>query len=186
MRFVKGQQFDMNFETRDDVTAENYIEMIRLKTGVLLACSLQLGAFESLATEKDAKLIYEFGEKVGIAFQIQDDFLDCYAKQEDFGKRVGGDIISNKKTFLMLTALEKADAQQASRIENLMTSDTTDEQKVSGVLEVYDELDIPTAAKSAMQNYFDESLAALNQIEATADLKQPLVELAEMLMMRKK
>ena len=86
----------------------------------------------------------------------------------------------------MLTALEKADAQQASRIENLMTSDTTDEQKVSGVLEVYDELDIPTAAKSAMQNYFDESLAALNQIEATADLKQPLVELAEMLMMRKK
>jgi geranylgeranyl diphosphate synthase type II len=182
----EGQQFDMNFETRDDVTAENYIEMIRLKTGVLLACSLQLGAFESLATEKDAKLIYEFGEKVGIAFQIQDDFLDCYAKQEDFGKRVGGDIISNKKTFLMLTALEKADAQQASRIENLMTSDTTDEQKVSGVLEVYDELDIPTAAKSAMQNYFDESLAALNQIEATADLKQPLVELAEMLMMRKK
>jgi len=182
----EGQQFDMNFETRDDVTAENYIEMIRLKTGVLLAYSLQLGAFESLATEKDAKLIYEFGEKVGIAFQIQDDFLDCYAKQEDFGKRVGGDIISNKKTFLMLTALEKADAQQASRIENLMTSDTTDEQKVSGVLEVYDELDIPTAAKSAMQNYFDESLAALNQIEATADLKQPLVELAEMLMMRKK
>jgi len=182
----EGQQFDMNFETRDDVTAENYIEMIRLKTGVLLACSLQLGAFESGATAKDAKLIYEFGEKVGIAFQIQDDFLDCYAKQEDFGKRVGGDIISNKKTFLMLTALEKADAQQASRIENLMTSDTTDEQKVSGVLEVYDELDIPTAAKSAMQNYFDESLAALNQIEATADLKQPLVELAEMLMMRKK
>jgi len=182
----EGQQFDMNFETRDDVTAENYIEMIRLKTGVLLACSLQLGAFESGASEKDAKLIYEFGEKIGIAFQIQDDFLDCYAKQEDFGKRVGGDIISNKKTFLMLTALEKADEKQSGKIENLMSTSTSDEERVAGVLEVYNELDIPSLTKSAMQNYFDESLAALNQIEATADLKQPLVELAEMLMMRKK
>jgi geranylgeranyl diphosphate synthase type II len=182
----EGQQFDMNFETRDDVTAENYIEMIRLKTAVLLACSLQLGAFESGASEQDAKLIYEFGEKIGIAFQIQDDFLDCYAKQEDFGKRVGGDIISNKKTFLMLTALEKADEKQSGKIENLMSSSTSDEERVAGVLEVYNELDIPSLTKSAMQNYFDESLAALNQIEATADLKQPLVELAEMLMMRKK
>ncbi|MDB4061722.1 polyprenyl synthetase family protein [Vicingaceae bacterium] len=182
----EGQQFDMNFETLDDVTAENYIEMIRLKTGVLLACSLQLGAFESGASVKDAKLIYEFGEKIGIAFQIQDDFLDCYAKQEDFGKRVGGDIISNKKTFLMLTALEKADKKQSGQIENLMTSSTSDEERVAGVLEVYNELNIPALTKSAKQNYFDESLAALNQIEATADLKQPLLELAEMLMMRKK
>ncbi|MDA9312992.1 polyprenyl synthetase family protein, partial [Vicingaceae bacterium] len=139
----EGQQFDMNFETLDDVTAENYIEMIRLKTGVLLACSLQLGAFESGASVKDAKLIYEFGEKIGIAFQIQDDFLDCYAKQEDFGKRVGGDIISNKKTFLMLTALEKADKKQSGQIENLMTSSTSDEERVAGVLEVYNELNIP-------------------------------------------
>lgn len=182
----EGQQFDMNFETLDDVTAENYIEMIRLKTGVLLACSLQLGAFESGASVKDAKLIYEFGEKIGIAFQIQDDFLDCYAKREDFGKRVGGDIISNKKTFLMLTALEKADKKQSGQIENLMTSSTPDEERVAGVLEVYNELNIPALTKSAKQNYFDESLAALNQIEATADLKQPLLELAEMLMMRKK
>ncbi|MDA9783169.1 polyprenyl synthetase family protein [Vicingaceae bacterium] len=182
----EGQQFDMNFETLDDVTAENYIEMIRLKTGVLLACSLQLGAFESGASVKDAKLIYEFGEKIGIAFQIQDDFLDCYAKQEDFGKRVGGDIISNKKTFLMLTALEKADKKQSGQIENLMTSSTSDKERVAGVLEVYNELNIPALTKSAKQNYFDESLAALNQIEATADLKQPLLELAEMLMMRKK
>tara|TARA_B110000046_G_scaffold49092_1_gene54639 strand:- start:29122 stop:30096 length:975 start_codon:yes stop_codon:yes gene_type:complete len=182
----EGQQFDMNFETRDDVTADNYIEMIRLKTGVLLACSLQLGAFESGASEQDAKLIYEFGEKIGIAFQIQDDFLDCYAKQEDFGKRVGGDIISNKKTFLMLTALEKADEKQSGKIENLMSSSTSDDERVAGVLEVYNELNIPSLTKSAMQNYFDESLAALNQIEANADLKKPLVDLAEMLMMRKK
>ena len=182
----EGQQFDMNFETRDDVTAENYIEMIRLKTAVLLACSLQLGAFESGATEKDAKLIYEFGEKIGIAFQIQDDFLDCYAKEEDFGKRVGGDIISNKKTFLMLTAIEKSSQSQLDRLKQLMSTNTADEEKVSGVLELYNQLDIPALSKSAMQNYFDKSLAALNQIEATAGLKRPLVELAEMLMMRKK
>jgi geranylgeranyl diphosphate synthase type II len=182
----EGQQFDMNFETRDDVTAENYIEMIRLKTGVLLACSLQLGAFESGAAEKEAELIYAFGEKIGIAFQIQDDFLDCYARQEDFGKRVGGDIISNKKTFLMLTATEKADKGQLDRLEQLMSTGVSDNEKVSGVLEIYNELDVPSLSKAAMQNYFDESLAALHQIEAAADLKQPLIELAEMLMMRKK
>ncbi len=182
----EGQQFDMNFETRDDVTAKDYIEMIRLKTAVLLACSLQLGAFESGASEKDAQLIYKFGEKIGIAFQIQDDFLDCYAKQEDFGKRVGGDIISNKKTFLMLTAMERADKNQSDRLDQLISTNSSDEEKVSGVLGMYNELNIPEITKSAMQDYFDESLAALDQIKAATELKQPLIELAEMLMMRKK
>tara|TARA_B110000503_G_C7143624_1_gene411979 strand:+ start:1133 stop:2107 length:975 start_codon:yes stop_codon:yes gene_type:complete len=182
----EGQQFDMNFETRNDVSAENYIEMIRLKTGVLLACSLQLGAFESGALEKDAQLIYKFGEKIGIAFQIQDDFLDCYAKQEDFGKRVGGDIISNKKTFLMLTTMETADKNQSDRLGQLLSTKLPDEEKVSGVLEIYNELNIPEISKTAMQAYFDEAMLALDQIEAFTELKQPLVELAEMLMMRKK
>lgn len=182
----EGQQFDMNFEIRDDVTADNYIEMIRLKTAVLLACSLQLGAFESGASEKDAKLIYEFGEKIGIAFQIQDDFLDCYAKQEDFGKRVGGDIISNKKTFLMLTALEKADESQLAKLSSIMSTKISDKEKVASVLEIYNELNIPDIAKKAMQAYFDEAMLALDQIAASEELKQPLIELAEMLMMRKK
>tara|TARA_R110002111_G_scaffold125928_3_gene190399 strand:- start:34 stop:621 length:588 start_codon:yes stop_codon:yes gene_type:complete len=182
----EGQQFDMNFETRNDVTAENYIEMIRLKTAVLLACSLQLGAFEAGASEKDAQLIYEFGEKIGIAFQIQDDFLDCYAKQEDFGKRVGGDIISNKKTFLMLTTMETADKSQSDRLGQLLSTKLPDEEKVSGVLEIYNELNIPELTKTAMQQYFDKAMLALDQINASAKLKQPLVELAEMLMMRKK
>lgn len=182
----EGQQFDMNFETQAGVQVSDYIEMIRLKTAVLLACSLQLGAFEAGASEKDAQLIYKFGEKIGIAFQIQDDFLDCYARQEDFGKRVGGDIISNKKTFLMLTALEKSDKKQLKKIENLMSSNTADEQKVAGVLEVYNELNIPEVTKTAMQAYFEEAMLALDKIEAAAELKQPLVDLAEMLMMRKK
>ncbi len=182
----EGQQFDMNFETQTGVQVSDYIEMIRLKTAVLLACSLQLGAFEAGASEKDAQLIYEFGEKIGIAFQIQDDFLDCYAKQEDFGKRVGGDIISNKKTFLMLTALEKSDKEQIEKIKSLMSTGTTDEQKVAGVLEVYNELNISEVTKTAMQAYFEEAMLALDKIEATSEFKQPLVELAEMLMMRKK
>lgn len=182
----EGQQFDMNFETREDVTSVNYIEMIRLKTAVLLACSLQLGAFESGASEKDAKLIYEFGEKIGIAFQIQDDFLDCYAKQEDFGKRVGGDIISNKKTFLMLTALEHSNDTQLARLNALMNTKASDQEKVTGVLEIYNELNIPELTKTEMQSYFDKAMLALEQIDASVDLKQPLIELAEMLMMRKK
>ena len=182
----EGQQFDMNFETQTGVQVSDYIEMIRLKTAVLLACSLQLGAFEAGASEKDAQLIYEFGEKIGIAFQIQDDFLDCYAKQEDFGKRVGGDIISNKKTFLMLTALEKSDKEQIEKIKSLMSTGITDEQKVAGVLEVYNELNISEVTKTAMQAYFEEAMLALDKIEATSEFKQPLVELAEMLMMRKK
>lgn len=181
----EGQQFDMNFETRNDVTANDYIEMIRLKTAVLLACSLQLGAFEAGASDKNAQLIYEFGEKIGIAFQIQDDFLDCYANPEDFGKRVGGDIISNKKTFLMLTAIEKAEANQLKRLEELTTEEISEENKVVGVLEIYNELGIPELTKVAMQGYFEEGMQAINQINVDQQLKRPLIDLAEMLMNRK-
>ena len=181
----EGQQFDMNFETLNNVTVEAYIEMIRLKTAVLLACSLQLGAFESGASDQNAALIYEFGEKIGIAFQIQDDFLDCYANPEDFGKRVGGDIISNKKTFLLLTAYEKADPSQTDRLNLLMESSGSDEEKVNKVLEIYNELSIPKLTKAAMQTYFEQGMKALSQIPAATTLKQPLIDLAEMLMNRK-
>ncbi|MBL4710592.1 MAG: polyprenyl synthetase family protein [Flavobacteriales bacterium] len=181
----EGQQFDMNFETRNAVTATDYIEMIRLKTAVLLACSLQLGAFESGASDRKANLIYEFGEKIGIAFQIQDDFLDCYANPEEFGKRVGGDIISNKKTFLMLTAVEKADKDQLIRLEGLMSQKISDDDKVAGVLGIYNELDIPNLTRAAMQTYFEQGMHAITQIEADEELKKPLISLAEQLMNRK-
>lgn len=182
----EGQQFDMNFETQEGVQVSDYIEMIRLKTAVLLACSLQLGAFESGASEKEAQLIYEFGEKIGIAFQIQDDFLDCYAKQEDFGKRVGGDIISNKKTFLMLSALENSTSAQLEQLKVLMSASTSEDERVAGVLAIYDEVEVPVLAKAEMQRYFEEAILALDKIEGASELKQPLVDLAEMLMMRKK
>jgi len=182
----EGQQFDMNFETQEGVQVSDYIEMIRLKTAVLLACSLQLGAFESGASEKEAQLIYEFGEKIGIAFQIQDDYLDCYAKQEDFGKRVGGDIISNKKTFLMLSALENSTSAQLEQLKVLMSESTSEDDRVAGVLAIYNELEVPVLAKAEMQRYFKEAILALDKIKGASELKQPLVDLAEMLMMRKK
>lgn len=182
----EGQQYDMNFETQNGVQVEDYLEMIRLKTAVLLACSLKLGALEAGASAEDADLIYEFGEKIGIAFQIQDDYLDCYAKQEDFGKRVGGDIISNKKTFLLLNAIEKADERQELEIYSILGGNLTDDHKVSNMLNVYNDLKIPEMTKAAMQNYFDQGMVALEKITASSDLKHPLVEVAEMLMMRKK
>lgn len=182
----EGQQFDMNFESRNDVNVVDYIEMIRLKTAVLLACSLQLGAFESGTSDKNAKLVYEFGEKIGIAFQIQDDFLDCYGDPEAFGKRVGGDIISNKKTFLLLTALENASKSQLEKLTHLMSNETKSQQKVEGVLKIYNELGIPNLTKTTMQNYFDEAMLAMDQIDANEELKLPLIALAEQLMNRKR
>ena len=114
----------MNFEKRENVSLEDYIEMIRLKTAVLLACSLEAGALNANASQEEAKLLYEFGENIGIAFQIQDDYLDAFAKPEDFGKRVGGDIISNKKTFLLLAAFENANDQQKVSLNELMRLNT--------------------------------------------------------------
>lgn len=182
----EGQQYDMNFETQTGVQVEDYLEMIRLKTAVLLACSLKLGALNAGASEKEADLIYQFGEKIGIAFQIQDDYLDCYAKQEDFGKRVGGDIISNKKTFLLLNAIQKADEIQEIEIYSILGGNYSDEEKVAKILTIYNELNIPEFAKEAMQTYFDEGMEALAKISATTALKQPLIDVAEMLMMRQK
>ena len=182
----EGQQYDMNFETQTGVQVLDYLEMIRLKTAVLLACSLKLGALEAGASEKDAELIYQFGEKIGIAFQIQDDYLDCYANQEDFGKRVGGDIISNKKTFLMLNAIAIADERQELEIYTALGGNLSDRAKIEKILSIYEELNIPEVSKNAMQVYFEDGLTALNQISADNKMKQPLIEVAEMLMLREK
>jgi len=182
----EGQQLDMNFETSNDVEVEDYIEMIRLKTAVLLACSLKLGALEAGASVKEAELIYTFGEKIGIAFQIQDDYLDCYANPEDFGKRVGGDIISNKKTFLLLTAFKEANTKQQAQLMQALADSSNDLAKIKKMLAIYNTLNIPQLAQAKMQLYFDEALQALAGIKVEAELKQPLIELAEQLMMRKR
>ena len=182
----EGQQLDMNFESSTEVKTAEYIEMIRLKTAVLLACSLKLGALEAGASEKDAELIYSFGENIGIAFQIQDDYLDAYANPEEFGKRVGGDIISNKKTFLLLTALEKSTKEQQNKLSKLLSISFDDDEKIKGVLEIYNELTIPDLTKAAMRYYFKKGMESLEAIQKDAALKKPLIDLAEQLMNRKK
>lgn len=179
----EGQQMDMDFETSDDVSIDNYINMIRLKTAVLLGCSLQLGAIVGDASDKDAQDIYDFGTNLGIAFQLQDDILDVYADQSKFGKQVGGDILCNKKTFLLLTALEEANTEQTEKLQALFT-ETNPERKVKGVKAIYAELGIKEAAEAKMSEYYTLAMTKLESIQIDTDKKQPLRAIAMYLMGR--
>jgi len=184
IQVCEGQQFDMNFEKRTDVTLAEYLKMIELKTAVLLACSLKIGALVSGANEQEAALIYEFGKNLGIAFQIQDDYLDAYGDPEKFGKRIGGDIISNKKTFLLLSAIENATLDEKSAIERLTQNQNSEEEKVQQMLNLYNKLGIPEKSKVRMNEYFDLCTSSLNRIERKEELKAPLLDLANTLMER--
>lgn len=181
----EGQQYDMEFETRSDVSLAEYIEMIRLKTAVLLAGSLKIGALCGGASEKDASLIYEYGIGIGIAFQIKDDLLDVYGDEKKFGKAIGGDINCNKKTFLLITALEKADAQAKAELEAWISKSEFDRaEKVAAVTAIYDKLDVRSDAEKVMRSYYDNAISALNQISVSEELKQPLYDLATNLLYR--
>ncbi|WP_316844184.1 polyprenyl synthetase family protein [Pedobacter psychrodurus] len=181
----EGQQLDMEFEGRDDVSIEEYINMIRLKTAVLLGGALKLGAIIAGASEKDADLIYQFGENIGIAFQLQDDILDVYADPEKFGKQVGGDIIANKKTFLLLKAFELADGETRASLD-MWTGykEFNAQEKVDTVRQVYDTLDIQDIAKESMNNYLNKALALFAQINVSDEKKSNLLTLTEQLMAR--
>jgi geranylgeranyl diphosphate synthase type II len=120
----EGQQFDIDFETRSDVSEEEYIEMIRLKTSVLLACALKMGAILAGASDQDADNLYKFGEQIGLAFQLQDDYLDVYGDPKVFGKAVGGDIVSNKKTYMLINAFNRADAEQRAELLHWIEAET--------------------------------------------------------------
>ena len=134
----EGQQYDMDFENRDDVTEEEYIEMIRLKTSVLLACALKIGAILAGASAEDADNLYKFGEKIGLAFQLQDDFLDVYGETKVFGKAIGGDITSNKKTYMLINAFNRADDRQREELEKWISAKTFDrEEKVAAVTRLF-------------------------------------------------
>ncbi|MCB9224658.1 MAG: polyprenyl synthetase family protein [Crocinitomicaceae bacterium] len=179
----EGQQMDMDFESRDDVKIEEYINMIRLKTAVLLGCSLQLGAIVGGASEKDAQDLYNFGVNLGIAFQLQDDILDVYADQSKFGKQVGGDIIANKKTFLLLTALETANSDQLQRLRSLF-NETNNEKKVEAVKEIYAELRIKDKAEQQMEIYYRTAMENLDAIHVDDVKKEPLRTIANYLLSR--
>jgi geranylgeranyl diphosphate synthase type II len=181
----EGQQLDMEFESRDDVSIEEYINMIRLKTAVLLGGALKLGAIIAGASEKDADLIYQFGENIGIAFQLQDDILDVYADPEKFGKQVGGDIIANKKTFLLLKAFELADGETRASLDTWTAyKEFNSQEKIDTVRQVYDTLDIQDIAKESMNNYLNKALAVFAQISVSEERKSNLLTLTDQLMAR--
>ncbi|WP_406827137.1 polyprenyl synthetase family protein [Pedobacter sp. KACC 23697] len=181
----EGQQLDMEFEKRDDVSIEEYINMIRLKTAVLLGGALKLGAIIAGASAKDADLIEQFGENIGIAFQLHDDILDVYADPEKFGKQVGGDIIANKKTFLLLKALELAEGDTKTALKTWTASKVFDAQeKVKTVRAVYDTLNIQKIAKEHMNHYRDKALALFAQINVSDERKADLLTLTNQLMAR--
>lgn len=183
----EGQQLDMEFEKRSEVHIDEYINMIRLKTAVLLGGALKIGALIGGADEKDAALLQTFGEQIGIAFQLQDDILDVYGNPEKFGKQVGGDILSNKKTFLQIKALELANAEQSTAL-NKWFSGTQFEaaEKIEAVTGIYDQLNIRHHAWETMHQYADKAFAALEAISLPSERKQYLRGFAEGLMVREK
>lgn len=182
-----GQQLDMEFEKRTDVTEDEYIEMIRLKTSVLLACALKIGAILAGASEEDADNLYRFGEKIGLAFQLQDDYLDVYGDEKVFGKAIGGDITSNKKTYMLINAFLRADASQRQELERWMEMEDFDRQeKVSAVTSLYDALHIDELAKEKINQYFKESKAYLDAVSVAEDRKKELRAYADRMMRRNK
>lgn len=183
----EGQQFDMNFATRNNVTEEEYLNMIRLKTSVLLGFALELGGIISDADDKTIGLLYETGVNMGLGFQLKDDLLDVYGDPEKFGKQVGGDIIENKKTWLLLKALEKSKASDSklyNELQNWISTTDNDAEKVKAVTEIYDKLGIKIAAENVVNTYFEKGLVALKSIDVADERKLPLKEFAAYLMDR--
>ncbi len=181
----EGQQFDMDFETQANVSIADYIEMIRLKTAVLLGGSLKIGALIGGATPENADYLYNFGINIGLAFQLKDDLLDVFSDVEKFGKMTGGDILTNKKTFLYLKAYELAkneDLQNLNYYFNLAESDGT--QKINGVKSVYNALNIEQLTIDKMKNYYDLALLEFNKIKISEDKKRNLLDFAKLLMDR--
>ena len=183
----EGQQMDMNFEQRTDVSEEEYIEMIRLKTSVLLACSLEAGALCAGASAEDRRTLYRFGEALGLAFQLQDDWLDCYGAPAVFGKRIGGDILCGKKTYLLISAFRRANRAQYGELLRLLSLPAKQgEERIAGVLKVYDELGVSDLARQRIAAYTDEALHLLDSLPVSVERKQPLRALAEKMLRREK
>ncbi|HEY9543856.1 polyprenyl synthetase family protein [Prevotella sp.] len=181
----EGQQFDMDFETRDDVAEEEYIEMIRLKTSVLLACALKIGAILGGAPQADIDNLYKFGEQIGLAFQLQDDYLDVYGDPSVFGKKIGGDITSNKKTFMLIQALNKATGNQRSELIRWINADTFDrDEKVAAVTRIYNELQVDRLAQDKISYYFNESQRFLDAVNIPSERKEELKRYALRMMNR--
>ena len=180
----EGQQYDMEFEQRNDVTEAEYIEMIRLKTSVLLACALKIGALLADAPEADCDNLYRFGEKIGLAFQLQDDFLDVYGDTKVFGKAIGGDILAGKKTFMLINALAHANESQRKELEQWLAINDRPKEKIEAVTRLYNEIGIDRMATEKIAFYFTESHRYLEAVNVDESRKIELRRYAERMMKR--
>lgn len=183
LEVCEGQQMDMDFEDRIDVSISEYVEMIRLKTSVLLGCALELGAVVADAREKDREYLRVFGQNIGIAFQVKDDILDLYADPEKFGKQVGGDVIANKKTILFLSALSKASSPQREILKQLQVESDI-ELKLSRTRELFDHLNVRGVCNEYMEKHYQTALNALDNINVPEENKAALKGLAQYLIER--
>lgn len=178
----EGQQLDMDFESRTDVSLQEYEGMISLKTSVLLAASLKMGAILGGASERNQGLLYEFGRKIGLAFQVQDDYLDAFGDPVKFGKKVGGDIVANKKTFLLIHALETAPAEEKEKLKQLLLSNK--ETKVAEVTAIFQRCGVDEWARALKDTYLHQALQHLEDVAVLSARKQPLHDLAHYLISR--
>lgn len=182
----EGQQYDMEFETRNDVTEDEYIEMIRLKTSVLLACAQKIGAILAGASKQNQDNLYKFGEQIGLAFQLQDDYLDVYGDPKVFGKKVGGDIICNKKTYMLINAYNRADAEQRRELQHWMEAETfNSDEKVAAVTAIYNKVGVDKLAIEKIAYYFEESKKYLDAVQVSDERKAELRLYAQKMMHRK-
>lgn len=189
LEICEGQQYDMEFEGRTDVTEEEYMEMIRLKTAVLLACSLKTGALIGNASEQDVEVLYRFGTHIGLAFQLQDDLLDVYGDTQAFGKDIGGDIMCDKKTYLSIQMHRLANDKQKRQIERYRkayTSNYTQSEKIAAITALYDELGIKELAQSKMKQHYKLALEELKKLSVAQERVQELLRVCSLLMNRVK
>lgn len=170
LEICEGQQYDMEFENRDDVTVEEYINMIRLKTAVLIGCALKMGAIIAEAAPEQSEALYKFGENIGLAFQLQDDYLDVYGDVKTFGKKIGGDILNNKKTYMLISAMTLAKGEIKERLVSLLEG-PQDDNKIEQVTAIYSELGIDKMAREKISEYSQKALTYLNGIPNNEELK---------------
>jgi geranylgeranyl diphosphate synthase type II len=187
LQICEGQQLDMDYENSLSVSIDDYLKMIRLKTAVLMACSLKTGALIGNASPQDASHIYNFGINLGLAFQLQDDLLDAYADQEKFGKKTGGDIVSNKKTFLLLKTLELASPEQKKELLfRIADKNFNPDEKVTSVKKIYDEINIQQITRNIVDSYYRKAMTELETIAIESARKEELLLLAKKMMQREK
>lgn len=183
----EGQQYDMEFETRNNVKIEEYMEMIRLKTSVLIAACLKIGAIVGGANSEDAQNLYDFGVNIGLAFQLQDDYLDIYGDSKVFGKPIGGDIVCNKKTFFLINALEMSKGEKREKLLDLLNKKDIEENiKIYRVTELYNQLSLAEKAKGEIEKFYDTAIKSLEKVSVGENKKEELKKFAKKLMNRDK